>query len=142
MLYRGCPDPLTTSITNLWICAKRNRTTRRIYVWLQAGLYGLGKGDPELLISNPKAPHPEVPLTVSSKMKKDLRVLIKSAKNIHIEHIFTVNKINEDQELFKYLKPDHWHLEFSMRSSGTLRLVVDDHFTQNFTILELYKASS
>jgi hypothetical protein len=29
MLYRGCPDPLTTSITNLKICAKKNRIAKK-----------------------------------------------------------------------------------------------------------------
>jgi hypothetical protein len=37
-------------------------------------------------------------------MKRDLeRVMIKSVKNKHIKQIFTINKMKEDKELFKYL---------------------------------------
>jgi hypothetical protein len=88
----------------LRICAKKNGTARRVYTWLQASLNKLGKGDPELLISNPKALKLDVPLTISSKMKRDLeRVMVKSVKNTHIRQIFTVNMIKDDQELFKYM---------------------------------------
>lgn len=53
MLYRGCPDPVTSSITGLHIISKEDNFARRIYIWLTAGLFEIGEGDPELLISNP-----------------------------------------------------------------------------------------
>jgi hypothetical protein len=85
-----------------------------------------------------------VPLTVSTRLKNDLeRVLIGSVKNSHIRQIFTTNKLQEDELLFKYLIksrplcPRILHEIFrNTEAGGRLSFYTKSHNTR--TIQELF----
>lgn len=104
MLYRGCPDPLATSMTTLYQLAHRDELAQKLYRWLQAGLFKTGQGSPELLVSNPKSLNLKVPLTVSSRLRGRLeKTLTRGVKNHCLKQIFTTKRMAEDRQMYSYL---------------------------------------
>lgn len=103
-LYRGHPDPLTTYTTWLHLLSKDFIVARRLYRWLQERHYHVGRGDSELLVSNPCALNLEGPETISTKLRRDLETaLINYTKNKDLKEIFSTASRKNDTDLFTYL---------------------------------------
>uniref|UniRef100_A0AAT9JFS1 RNA-directed RNA polymerase L n=1 Tax=Macrotermes subhyalinus lispivirus 1 TaxID=3133482 RepID=A0AAT9JFS1_9MONO len=103
-LYRGHPDPLTTYTTWLYKLSRKSTLAKRVYLWLQDKHYIVGKGDCELLVSNPCALNIDSPETISSRIRRELETaLISFTRNRDLKEIFSTASRKADSELFSYL---------------------------------------
>ncbi|UUW06592.1 VP1 [Cat Tien Hospitalitermes Lispi-like virus] len=103
-LYRGHPDPLTTYTTWLSLLSNQNRIAQQMYTWLSKRCYQVGRGDCELLVSNPCSLNLNSPETISTKIRRDLEVaLISYTRNYDLREIFTTASKQSDEELFQFL---------------------------------------
>ncbi|QQM16270.1 putative replicase [Jimsystermes virus] len=103
-LYRGHPDPLTTYTTWLNLLCSDSAIAQQMYNWLSKRCYAIGRGDHELLVSNPCSLNLESPETISTKIRRDLETaLISFTKNIDLQEIFNSASKKNDEDLFKYL---------------------------------------
>uniref|UniRef100_A0AAT9JQ10 RNA-directed RNA polymerase L n=1 Tax=Macrotermes natalensis lispivirus 1 TaxID=3133481 RepID=A0AAT9JQ10_9MONO len=103
-LYRGHPDPLTTYTTWLHLLSNRSTIAQKMYIWLQDRHYIVGRGDCELLVSNPCALNIDSPEAISSRIRRDLETaLISYTRNRDLREIFSAASRRADSELFSYL---------------------------------------
>jgi len=103
-LYRGHPDPLTTYTTYLRVLGTSKTIPAKLYTWLSNRCYPLGRGDCELLVSNPCSVNIESPETMSTRMRRDLEsALISYTKNQDLKEIFNTATKERDASLFKFL---------------------------------------
>ncbi|QMP82349.1 RNA-dependent RNA polymerase [Isopteran arli-related virus OKIAV103] len=103
-LYRGHPDPLTTHLTSLRILSDKVDIAKRMYIWMEKRHYRVGRGDCELLVSNPCALNIDSPETISTKIRRDLEnSLLTYTKNRDLKEIFHAASQSADAKLFKYL---------------------------------------
>uniref|UniRef100_A0AAT9JA31 RNA-directed RNA polymerase L n=1 Tax=Macrotermes bellicosus lispivirus 1 TaxID=3133480 RepID=A0AAT9JA31_9MONO len=103
-LYRGHPDPLTTYTTWLHSLSKKSLIARKLYIWLQEKHYIVGRGDCELLVSNPCALNIDSPESISSRIRRDLEIaLIEYTRNRDLKEIFNAASKRADSDLFSYL---------------------------------------
>lgn len=103
-LYRGHPDPLTTYTTWLRVIGEEHPIAAHMYLWLCGKRYRVGRGDCELLVSNPCSLNIESPEMLSTKLRRDLETaLIAFTRNRDLKEIFSSASKSRDENLFKYL---------------------------------------
>jgi hypothetical protein len=109
--YQGHPDHFTAYTSYLHLTAMYDSMSMRMYNLLSTFKLEYGKGDPELLISNPCSVNLKSPVTIGNTLRQDLeKILIHVTKNKDLRMIFSSQAALREKEFFEYLvrcKPCH-----------------------------------
>lgn len=125
-LYRGHPDPLTSTLGSLKIFSSEHPIIGKIIYWVKTIMKPREKEDPKMLIQDPTSLNHQIPIMSSNIVKNQItQSLMGSVENISLKDLFNMEFSEEEEYIINKIssiRPSHprvWNDIFSCTVPGT-----------------------